>query len=224
MSRRCLPTLIAVIVSTLGSPAVGERPSRSHFNAGLEQLREAVCAAAEVTGHSYRPFVCEAECCLSREHVESAVSCQETSPGRFELEITQVDRSITCTSDYTWVFAEPSRPTRLCSDTFPNPDPFGVLCAADSDCENGAVCLPVDPTVFGEGFSFCVNGPGCVSDDECWRSTLATVVLSPVTTPDSPEPVVCEGVAARSPVNGNDALECLAQVEAVIGQPCTRLP
>jgi hypothetical protein len=78
------------------------------------------------------------------------------------------------------------------------------------------------------GFS-CLSGPqtgsACASDADCGGDEL--VRLTGVTSAGSLDSVTCQpnppaGTAA--PINSNDALECISQIEAVLGQTCTPAP
>jgi hypothetical protein len=44
--------------------------------------------------------------------------------------------------------------------------------------------------------------------------------LSGVAAPDSPGMVQCETSASTSPINSNDALECIAEIEAALNSVC----
>lgn len=91
-----------------------------------------------------------------------------------------------------------------------------VACTSDSDCAAGSTCLPLVNT--------CARIP-CTQDSECVLR-LRDLTLTGVTGPDTTDPVTCsDQVLQQFPsttvINVNDALECIAQIESVLGQACT---
>ena len=110
--------------------------------------------------------------------------------------------------------------------------PIGVCidpCTSDADCppiSQGFSCTSSFLCTFGcpSGWTCGTGGTcvkaGCTSDDACDivlpGPGLSLVGVGPN---DSPEPVSCSfsGGGGPVPINSNDALECIAQIEAVTG-------
>lgn len=96
-------------------------------------------------------------------------------------------------------------------------------CTSPADCPStslGSLCVvpgcsgPADcPTGYGCLDGFCVKP--CSADADCDLVSITAVTLQGVAPEDSPQAVLCDG----QPINSNDALRCIDQIEQVTG-PC----
>jgi hypothetical protein len=97
------------------------------------------------------------------------------------------------------------------------------VCGIDGDCARGSTCT----LVVGGGITHC-EPITCTQDSDCDLPPV-TLTLAGVSTADDTSPVSCSQDVYPVPVqnatiSSNDALECITQVEAVIGQACTPAP
>jgi hypothetical protein len=191
---RSISTLVVAVLFAAIPAAAQQRPSVSSLDAAQKRMNAAICAKADADGDSYRPFSCDPRCdCLAPLLLPYvAASCQETAPGNFSIAFNTPPG--TCDASY-------------CSTSSLQ------LCSA------GALCM-----VTGETCVFGLFGVGscrkpCGSSADCPPRFAGGGALSGVSPADSPNVVQCQaGAQLPVPINSNDALECLARVEATT--PC----
>lgn len=210
----------------------------AHDALSLEHARTnaAVCAKADADGDSYRPFVCSARCdCFDAATLE-AEACIEVAAGEFEITATTT-AATTCLG--------------MCIDIVSG-FPSGVRCTAGAQCATGESCYfewggsdiglcgvpsscsqdsDCDPGYTCSLDGSCVNGPVCASagDPVCpgaGEPILLASLLGLGSDPDATGVVTCSHLVlsgSSAPYNANDALSCLAAVEAELGAACAYL-
>jgi hypothetical protein len=229
--RGASTVFVAALVIVAGAPAVLAQGTRD----SLERHREAMCAKADVDGDSYRPFVCDPRCdCLSSGEIAQATNCSETAPGIFEVVVmpqgvcgdacvSANGSSVCASSSFDSCTASCSNPgeicvvntcVRFCTDHDDCTAPVNTHCTNKPiDCATDDDCAPGDTCNVGK----CM-GVACTQDSDC----ASTHELAGVSAPDSPTPATCQPESGDPiTINTNDALECIAQAEAAIGQACT---
>jgi hypothetical protein len=203
MRRLLLATLCIPLLLFLLAPLLAAAPPLSLDSLAAEQrrLKNAICAKADADNDDYRPYVCKPRCgCLTKAFIRNASRCEATGPDTFTIESVVAPGQ--CQAG-------------------------GGTCIVGS---SGLACLGENQTCLVAGetcvrscqFGICFNQcrRPCASDLDC-PATTAIAILSGVTQPDSPDVVLCDagdGAGARK-INSNDALACLARIEAVTG-PC----
>lgn len=179
--------LLCALAILLAAPAFAQsRPSIGKIDAQQSRLEAAICAKADADGDSYRPFVCPARCdCFQTLGVPS--SCQETSPGTYQIGFSTLPG--TCSSN-------------VCSNSTFAP------------CSTGAPCLAAGEVCIGTIIGSCRRT--CSTGADCPPRPSGAAILSGVTAPDSPDVAICNVNGIETSINSNDALMCLAQAEAVV--------
>lgn len=220
MTRSGLTLLLALVAVALMAP----RPSVNQLNAEVNQNREVMCAGSDARGDTYRPFFCDPRCTCSVP--SNLTSCTQTAPGSFEATSDPLDLCV---------------PELHQCESFELCGPFGcstaslctsssqVSCTSDSECPSGELCNPVSlesgicvracnsaSDCPATGNNVCESDPStsCTTDTDCG---VVTFTLDDVGPADAVDPATCDGFV---PISSNDALECLAEVEAQTG-PCS---
>lgn len=220
MKRSLLTLLLALAAAVLMAP----RPSINQLHTEVNQNRAVMCAGADARGDTYRPFFCTSRCPCGVP--SNLTSCTETAPGSFEATSDPLD---VCVAE-----RHQCEPIEVCG-------PFGCstsnLCTSSSHfscgngvtCPSGETCQPVDLSGTGvclrgcasasdcplTGNNVCQSDPStsCTMDADCG---VVTFTLDDVGPADAVQPATCDGFV---PISSNDALDCLAAVEAQTG-PC----
>ncbi len=203
--RPILTILVGFLALALPASAQ-QRPSVSSLDAAQKRMNAAICAKADADGDTYRPFTCDPRCdCLAPLLLQfTPTTCEETAPGVFGIGFHGAAGECVngrCTTGVT--------------------QPFGAPCHVGGTCPSGTVC---ETNCFGQAcFSSC-QVP-CTSSASCPLAFGGLAQLSGVSAPDSSNVVQCIADTDGNPfndtavnINSNDALECLARVEAAT--PC----
>ncbi|MEZ4332614.1 MAG: hypothetical protein R3F35_12705 [Myxococcota bacterium] len=185
----CIALACIALAGFAAAPAFGQtRPSIGRIDAQQTRLEAALCAKADADGDAYRPFVCPARCdCFQTLGVPS--SCQETSPGTYQIGFSTLPG--TCTSN-------------VCSNSTFAP------------CSAGAPCLVPGESCATSPFGFGSCRRTCSTGADCPPRPSGAAILDGVAPADSPAVVTCNANGVETPINSNDALLCLEQVEAVV--------
>lgn len=172
-----------------GTASAQSRPSISAIDAEQDRLTAAICAKAEVDGDSYRPFVCTPRCDCFQT-LGVPSSCSETSPGNFQIGFSTLPG--TCSAN-------------TCSNSTFQPCSAGVPCQAAGEVCSGTIIRS------------CKRP--CATSPECPPRPSGIALLAGVSPADSPNAVTCNVSGVVTEINSNDALQCLAQVEANVSCP-----
>lgn len=188
--RLAIPLPIGVALLLLAaSVAAQSRPSISALDARQDRMEAALCAKADADGDTYRPYVCPARCDCFQA-LGVPSSCQESSPGTYQIGFSTLPG--TCSSN-------------VCSNSTLQP------------CGTGVPCQIAGESCVGSIVKACVRT--CTTSANCPPRPSGGVILSNVTTPDSPAVATCNANGVVTEINGNDALQCLAEAEAVVSCP-----
>ncbi|MBK7952434.1 MAG: hypothetical protein IPK00_27685 [Deltaproteobacteria bacterium] len=179
-----------MIVGLSATAALAQsRPSIGAIDARQSRLEAAICAKSDVDGDTYRPFVCPARCDCFQP-LGVPSSCQETAPGSYLIVFSTLPG--TCGSN-------------VCSNSTFQPCATGVPCQTPGESCSGTI------------IKSCKRA--CTGNVDCPPRPSGSASLTGVTTPDSPAVVTCSANGVQTSINSNDALQCLAQVEAVVTCP-----
>ncbi len=230
-------TLAGMMATTLVAAAAGQGLAQEQRRS-LSRLEAALCATADHEGWSVRPFVCSPECaCLAGQPDLAAVdTCVEPVPGEISASktVTAPPRDAECVGICVDAGLNPTGACKTAADCQAGSacifkDGTGTVrarcvdgaipsCTSDAHCAPGYVCpsgrceLPsiaiCDVAVPATTPVVCDSIPETTTPQEVVR-------LVGVVPPDSPDAVTCETppLAATS-LNSNDALECIALIEA----------
>jgi len=188
--NRMIPTVLALVAfAVVPAPAAAQsRPSIAAIEAEQQRLEAAICAKSDVDGDTYRPFVCEPRCSCT-QNLGVPSSCQHPSPGTYLLGFSTL--AGTCSSN-------------VCSNSS-----FQL-------CGTGVPCQIAGETCSGTIIQACRRT--CTTSAQCPPRPSGLAQLEGVSPADSPNVVTCNVGGVVTEINSNDALQCLAQVEAVV--PC----
>ncbi len=182
--------VVWTLVSLAATAALAQsRPSIGAIDAQQQRITAAICAKADVDGDTYRPFVCEPRCDCTQA-LGVPSSCQETSPGIYLLGFSTLPG--TCNSS-------------VCTNSSFQP------------CSTGFPCQIAGETCSGLIIQACRRS--CSTSAQCPPRPSGLAQLTGVTTPDSPDVVTCNVGGVVTEINSNDALQCIAQVDAVVSCP-----
>ena len=217
MKRSVLTLLLALAAVALMAP----RPSINRLNTEVNQNRAVMCTGADARGDTYRPFFCEPQCTCSVP--SNLTSCTQTAPGSFEATSDPLD---VCVPELHQCESLQVCGPFGCSTASVCTSSSQSSCVTDPDCPSGEFCAPVSfesgicvrgcssasdcpPT----GNTVCQADPSttCTTDADCG---VVTFTLDNVGPADAVEPATCDGFV---PLSSNDALACLAEVEAQTG-------
>lgn len=181
---------VCVLVGLTATAALAQsRPSIGGIDAQQKRLEAAICAKSDVDGDTYRPFVCQPRCDCFQT-LGVPSSCQQTSPGTYLIGFST--QPGTCNST-------------VCSNSSFQP------------CSTGVPCQIAGESCSGTIIRTCKRG--CATDANCPPRPSGLGQLTGVTTQDAPGVVTCNVGGVETEINSNDALQCLAQVEAVVSCP-----
>jgi len=175
--------------STAGAARAQSRPSISAIDAAQDRLTAAICAKADADGDTYRPFVCTPRCDCT-QGLGVPSSCQQTSPGTYQLGFSTLPG--TCSSS-------------VCSNSS-----FQV-------CSTGFPCQIAGEVCSGTIIQACRRP--CTTSAQCPPRPSGIALLEGVSPADSPNVVTCNVCSVVTEINSNDALQCIAEVEAVVSCP-----
>ncbi len=181
--------VVWTLVSLAATAALAQsRPSVAAIDAQQQRFTAAICAKADADGDSYRPFVCEPRCDCFLP-LGVPSSCQETSPGILLIGFSTLPG--TCNSN-------------VCTNSSFQPCSAGVPCQIAGETCSGFIVQACRRT--------------CSTNANCPPRPSGLAQLQGITTPDNPGAAICTVNTVAREINSNDALQCLAQVEAVV--PC----
>jgi len=187
-------TLAFTALISLGLPRLAAGQERL----SLERLAEAICEKADADGDSYRPKVCQPRCDCLEDLLGlpgiQVTSCMETDPETFEIGMSVPQR---CGDVPEW--------QNSC---------LGGTCNGPEDCSSPYVCF----NGFPQGLCLLSCSPGEICPGGF--ATPSSVTLVPVEPVTSAAVVMCTETSTSTPINTQDANECLNQVEAVSGLTC----
>lgn len=238
-------TFLVVILPSalLAAQAAAQTPRLS-----LERVEEALCEKADADGDSFRPKLCDPRCdCLTASILSAVNACTETSPGIFVAEEAIPAHDAWCSGACRYINLDPPFDVFFGDECYASNDCPSVSGLAGGcllyDPANppilGGYCR--DPSASCTSNTQCAGGYSCdfgfcqKQSTNCF--TANGLVLG--STPIVGEPLAARAVALKTlfgvgpaessavvdcggqKINSNDALECIAQVETAIGQPCT---
>lgn len=183
---RLILTTCALVAVAATAALAQSRPSVGAIDAEQRRLTAAICAKSDAEGDTYRPFVCTPRCDCFQS-VGIPSSCQLNGPGAYLIGFSTLPG--TCSGS-------------VCSNSSFQPCSAGFPCQIAGESCSGTIIQSCKRT--------------CTSDASCPPRPSGSALLSGVSVPDSPAVAICNVGGVETPINGNDALQCLAQVEAVV--------
>jgi len=201
MRRLILAILCVPLFLCLLAPLLAAEPPLSLGTLAAEQrrMKKAICAKADADNDDYRPFFCTPRCgCLTEAFRQNASRCEATGPDSFTIESVAAPGQCQAGGGSC------------------------IVGSSEQACigQNQTCLVPGETCVRSCALGICLNRcmRPCTADTDCPDRT-AVATLAGVTRRNSPDVVLCDAGAGARKINSNDALACLAQIEAVTG-PC----
>jgi hypothetical protein len=164
----------------------------------LGQAKNNTCISADVLGDTYRPAHCDARCdCLMSAPGEFSACTVETGGGGTTYSV-DLDLEIQLCAN------------GLCTDQ--------TSCVSDADC--------AAPYEFCS-LNFCFANIACTVSSDCPVVTDAVAdyfTINQNGTLDSDVASCAVYQGSTTQINYKDSVECVAQVEAQLGEPCAPVP